>query len=132
MNPPELTIVVDRGADATPEETDEAARELLTAVLRDVPSISFGRLAADGTAPTGSKSVTAAAIGAIIVSALPTVFPDVVDFLKRWLLRDRRSSIKLRIATGDGSVDLEYDPRVMSDADVTTLVGRLSATIAPR
>jgi hypothetical protein len=81
-----------------------------------------------GKAPSGSKSVELAVIGAWIVKMAPAVLPSLLSLLKDWTKRQPASPLKVTVKRGAKAVTIEYDPRKASLADVEAMVGRLLNT----
>jgi hypothetical protein len=81
-----------------------------------------------GKAPSGSKSVELAIIGAWIVKMAPAVLPSLVSLLKDWIKRQPAAPLKVTVKRGSKSVTIEYDPSRDSLAAVEAMVGRLLNT----
>ncbi len=71
--PLDLTLLVQAGDDASPDEVDALARQLLAELVET--DVQSARLAAAGPAPAGAKSAEAITLGAVAVAVLPTFLP---------------------------------------------------------
>ena len=100
-----LTLEVQAGADATPEEIDELARQLL-ADLRQM-DIDSAELLSSGPAPEGAKVADPVTLGALAVAVLPTVLPKVVDFVQAWCQRGQSRSVKFKGNIGGQDIEFE-------------------------
>jgi hypothetical protein len=81
-----------------------------------------------GQAPSGSKSVELAVIGAWLVKAAPAVLPSLLSLLKDWIKRQPAAPLKVTVQRGTKAVTIEYDPRKAALADVEAMVGRLMSS----
>jgi len=81
-----------------------------------------------GKAPSGSKSVELAMIGAWIVKTAPAALPSLLSLLKDWIKRQPAAPLKVTVKHGTKAVTIEYDPSKSSPADVEAMVGRLLNT----
>ena len=79
--------------DATVEEIDKMTRQLL-AELRDL-DVESAELEKSGVAPQGTKG-DPVTIGSIVISALPTVLPIVVQLVQTWSTRGQGRIVKFR------------------------------------
>jgi hypothetical protein len=81
----QLSLVVDVGGDADPEETDRLTSDLLAEIRElDVESAEVERR---GDSPEGTKATGAVTPGALAVAVVPTLVPKLVEFLQAWSLR---------------------------------------------
>jgi hypothetical protein len=103
--PIRLTLEVNAGPDATPEEIDLLTRQLL-ADLRQMELESADLLGA-GPPPDGTKAVDPVTLGALAVAVLPSVIPKMVDFVQAWSLRGQSRSIKFKGKIGGQDVEFE-------------------------
>jgi hypothetical protein len=67
----------------------------------------------------------------LAVAVLPTVVPRLIEFLQAWSMRGEGRTVKIKVQTGDRSVEVEYDLKVMSTAQLKSLVDMLTGTLAP-
>src|SRR3972149_9165411 len=81
-------------SDATEEAIDQMTRQLLSE-LRDT-DVESAELAKGGSAPGGTKSGDAVAMGSIVISALPTVLPAVVGLVQAWATRGHGRTVKFK------------------------------------
>ena len=103
--PIQLTLEVQAGPDATPEEIDELARQLL-ADLRQM-DVDSAELLSAGPAPEGAKVVDPVTLGALAVAVLPTVLPKLVDFVQAWSQRGQSRSVKFKGKIGGQDIEFE-------------------------
>lgn len=92
FGPVQLNIEVS-ASDATEEEIDRMARQLLVEVRElDVES---AHLASGGPAPVGSKgdSIT---MGTIVLQVLPAVIPSVLSLVQAWVSRGQGRYVKFK------------------------------------
>ena len=89
----EFYIVV-KAADATEEEIDRMARQLL-AELRET-NVESAELARGGNAPRGTKAGEPLTMGSIVISALPSVLPSVVNVVQSWIARGQGRTVKFK------------------------------------
>jgi len=123
-----ITLQLDAGADAGAEELDQLTRQLRDE-LAELPEVQSADLLHAGAAPRGSKAIDLISLGALAVSILPTAVPKLVDVLGGWLMRDENRKIKIKTQMGDRSVELEYSPSAMSQADLKQLVETLTSAL---
>ncbi|TMC50083.1 MAG: hypothetical protein E6J26_10015 [Chloroflexi bacterium] len=126
--PQPITLQLDAGADAGAEELDQLTRQLRDE-LAELPEVQSADLLHAGAAPRGSKAIDLISLGALGVSILPTAVPKLVDVLGGWLMRDENRKIKIKTQMGDRSVELEYSPSAMSQADLKQLVETLTSAL---
>ena len=120
-----ITLLLDAGADAGAEELDQLTRQLRDE-LAELPEVQSADMLHAGAAPRGSKAIDPISLGALAVSILPSAVPKLVDLLGGWLLRGENRKIKIKTQMGDRSVELEYSPSAMSQADLKQLVDTLT------
>jgi hypothetical protein len=123
-----LTILVDVGRNALPEDLDTLTRQLRDEIS-DLGVESVG-LATAETVPRGTKSMEAVTLGALAVTVLPTVLPRLIEFLQAWSLRAKDRTVKIKASVGDRSVDVEY-PAGASETVVKELIQKMTDTLAP-
>ena len=123
-----VTIVVDGGRDALPEDIDSLTRRLRSEIQ------DFGvenvALSTTGTAPSGTKSVEAVTLGALAVTILPPMLPRLIEFLQAWSLRGKDRMVKIKASVGDRSVDIEY-PEGASEEAVQELIQKMTDALTP-
>jgi hypothetical protein len=105
MEPIRLTLEVQAGPDASPEEVDQVTRQLLED-LRQM-EIDSADLVSAGPAPDGTKAVDPVTLGAIAVAVLPTLLPKVVDFVQAWSQRGQGRSVKFKGKIGGQAIEFE-------------------------
>jgi hypothetical protein len=127
-NATRLTIEVDAGGDALPEDVDALTRRLRSEIQ------DFGveevTLKTTTAVPAGTKSVEAVTVGALAITLLPQVLPRLIEFLQAWSLRGKDRMVKIKASVGDRSVDIEY-PEGASEVAVQELIQRMTDTLTP-
>lgn len=113
-----LTLVVQPGPEASPEEVDEAARQVLADVRQ--LEVESAELLTAGRAPEGTKATEVVTLGAIAVAVLPAVLPKVVDLLQAWALRGQNRTVKFKGKVAGQEIEFEG-----SAADLKTLLASL-------
>ncbi len=123
-----LTIEVDAGGDALPEDVDALTRRLRSEIqdfgVEDVT------LKTTTAVPAGTKSVEAVTVGALAITLLPQVLPRLIEFLQAWSLRGKDRTVKIKASVGDRSVDIEY-PEGASEVAVQELIQKMTDTLTP-
>jgi hypothetical protein len=122
-----LLLQVNAGLDASQEEQDELARQLLTE-LEDL-DVQAGLYHPDGALPPGAKASEATLFGSLAVSVLPAFLPKLVEFLQNWMQRGDRRIVKIKTQIGDRSLELEYSPATMTNQDLKKLVTLLNTSL---
>lgn len=81
-------IVLELVTDDDPEETDRLTQALRRELLL-IPEVETVRAAPGGPAPEGTRGVDLAAIGALVVTAMPTaeVLTKLLGVIRGWLPR---------------------------------------------
>lgn len=81
-------IVLELVTDDDPEETERLTQALRRELLL-IPEVETVRAAPGGPAPDGTRGVDPAAIGALVVTALPTaeVLAKLIGVIRGWLPR---------------------------------------------
>ena len=115
-----------RSDDQIDADDIDALTRSLSEELEEVPEVSDVKLAlSEEMAPQGSKTgVEVVTLGALLLAILPKAIPALIDFLKEWALRPGSPPVILKF----NGIELEYDPRTTSVADIARLidaVGRL-------
>jgi hypothetical protein len=95
-------------ADATEEEIDRMARQLL-AELRET-DVETAELARGGELPSGAKSGESITMGSIFLSALPTVLPSVITLVQAWAARGQGRTVKFKGKVGRQMIEFEGPP----------------------
>jgi hypothetical protein len=99
----EFILEVD-SADATDEERDQMARQLLSELNElDVES---AELAKGESAPRGTKG-DPITVGSIAIAVLPVVLPKMVETIQAWLLRGNNRTVKFKGKINGHQLDFE-------------------------
>jgi hypothetical protein len=112
------------GADADSEDLDALTRELREEIAQlDVESVELAKTA---SAPPGTKSAEALALGALWIGLMPVAVPKLLDILQAWTFRGENRTVKVSARIGPRAVEVEYAPGVTSKEEVTRLVEELT------
>ena len=113
-----------RSDDQIDADDIDALTRSLSEELEEVPEVIDVKLAlSEEIAPQGSKTgVEVVTIGALLLAILPKTIPALIDFLKEWALRPGSPPVTLKFTQGEKSVELEYDPRTTSVAEIARLI----------
>jgi hypothetical protein len=103
-----LDVAVGLGEDATAEELDEAAR-LLRGELADA-GLGEVALADGGAAPEGTRAGGGFLAGALTLDLLPGAVGGLMALVHDWTSRRPGRTLRLAYGTGEGRLELEYDP----------------------
>jgi len=103
--PVHLTLEIQAGPEATPEEVDALARQLL-GDLREM-DVESAELASGGPAPEGAKAADPVTLGAVALAVLPTMLPKVIDFVQSWTQRGQSRSVKFKGKVGGQDIEFE-------------------------
>ncbi|MEK7276356.1 MAG: hypothetical protein AAB427_03325 [Chloroflexota bacterium] len=126
-----LTVQVGTGANDDAEGLDLTTRQLL-AEIRELKEIGSATLQREGATPEGTKSVDPVMLGQIAVAVLPAAVPTVIAFLQSWALRGEGRTVKIKTQAGDRSLEIEYSPKSMSQAELMKLVDEMTRTLEKR
>jgi hypothetical protein len=122
-----LTLHIDAGRDALPEDLDVLTRRLREELGDlDLDSVS---LVKEGAAPSGTKSADAVTLGALAITLLPSVLPKLIECIQAWSLRGQNRTVKIKANVGDRSIELEYSAG-MSEAALKGLIDTLTSKLA--
>ena len=121
-----LTLQLDV-KDAGPEELDSITRQLRDELEQE--DVGSAELLKEGPAPQGTKSAEIVTMGGLLLSVVPSVLPSLVGFLQSWALRGDGRKVKIKTQVGDRSVELEYVPNAMSQAELRSLVETLTSSL---
>lgn len=124
--PTRLVLHIEGEETATEEERDVMARQLLQEVREDLPDLFSADLVTVQSAETGAKSGEAVILGAVAVSVLPTLVPQLVEFVKAWTLRGPGRTVRVKLDGQTRGVEVEFDPTSISSTEVAELVRTLS------
>ena len=127
VQPVQLLVSIGGATSGDFERADEEARRLRTELAEfDVESVE---IPAVGAVPAGAKSAEAVALGSLLVTLLPSVVPKMIEFLQSWALRGNGRTIKIRVTSGDRTVDVEVGTG--SEAEVKKLLATISGVLGP-
>jgi len=122
-----LTLQIDAGRDAPPDDLDALTRRLRDELEDlDLQSVSLVKTGRD--LPAGAKAAEAVTLGALAITLLPSVLPKLVEFIQAWSLRGQNRTIKIKMNSGDRSVELEYSAGT-SEAALKELVDTLTTSM---
>jgi hypothetical protein len=123
-----LILTLDLGAGAHNDELDQAARRL-RAELMDLDFDSV-ELLKEGDLPAGAKSAEALTLGSLGVVLLPSLLPKLLEYLQSWSLRGENRKVSIKTRVGDRSIELDYNPSVMSSAELEQLIKTLTGALS--
>ena len=97
--PFDVSIQIELGDDASPDEIDSGTRHL----VREINDSGVGdaKLEGGGTAPAGAKGTGGGGIGDFSISVLPDAIKNLCSVLSRWLGAVANRRIKLSVC-GEG------------------------------
>jgi len=122
-----LTLQIDAGRDALPDDLDALTRRLRDELEDlDLQSVSLVKTGRD--LPAGAKAAEAVTLGALAITLLPGVLPKLVEFIQAWSLRGQNRTVKIKMNSGDRSVELEYSAGT-SEAALKELVDTLTTSL---
>ena len=129
--PKAIEFAIQIGAD---EEIDLESIDVMTRLLRseleEFPDTEQVRLApAAKQSQGGKKSGELIAIGAVLAGVLPQAVPALIDYLKEWMLRPGNRPLKIVARVGERSLEVEFDPRTVSDTNVRVLAAEIQALV---
>jgi hypothetical protein len=113
-----------------PEELDRLARQL----RYEIEELNVGsvELLKEGNAPEGTKSIEAVTLGGLALTILPIIIPKFIEFLQQWSLRGEGRKVRIRTQIGDRSLEVEYSPSAMSQAELKKLVHTLTGSLTEK
>ncbi|MGH7513766.1 MAG: hypothetical protein ACREOQ_12670 [Gemmatimonadales bacterium] len=106
-------------------------RRLLRELREAFPEVTTD-LVTSRSAPAGAKPVDVVTIGALALAVLPAAVPQLLAFLKDWVLRGHGRTVKIRVQQGKRTVDVEYDPTTISPDELSGLIQRFGAAPATK
>ena len=86
-------------------------------------------------AKSRTKSVAAlleigpASVGALAVTILPPLLPQLIGYLLNWSKRADNRKVKIKTQVGDRSLEFEFSPEAMSKDELNNLVNTLTASL---
>lgn len=122
-----LNISLDAGQSVGPEDLDDLTRQL-RAELQELDLESVELETREGV-PTGAKSADLVSIGSLVIGVLPAMLPKVIEFLQAWSMRGYDRTVKIKANLGDRSIEVEYSPRLASEAHVSALVQTITGAL---
>ena len=125
-NPARFVLQVESDETDSEENRDAMARQLLQEIRDELQNVSAADLVTAESASVGAKNAEVVTIGALAVTLLPTLLPQLVEFVKAWTLRGHGRTVKVKLEPQNSGVEVEFDPSSMSPNDVAQLVRDLS------
>lgn len=71
-------------------------------------------------------------MGALVLAILPNAIPKLLEVLNGWSTRGENRKLRIKTQVGDRSVEVEYNPATMTQADLKQLVETLSGAISAK
>jgi hypothetical protein len=125
--PVSLTVNISAGMEIDADALDHLTRQLLAEIQElEVKSVELAR---NEARPAGAKAVDPITLGALAVAVLPAVVPKLVELLQSWAMRGENRMVKIKTQIGDQSLEVEYSPRSMSQAELMGLVNTLTGKL---
>jgi hypothetical protein len=121
--PTSVVLRIEVSEPAVEEDRDAMARQLLREIREDLPEFAAADLVSAEAAQAGAKSGELVTIGAVAVSILPALVPQLVEFVRAWSLRGRGRTVRMKFDAH--GVEVEFDPASMSPAEIAALVANL-------
>jgi hypothetical protein len=115
---------------AESKEFDDEERDRLTRLLkRELDELGAPVDLAKTEAPPHTRSGEAVVIGQLITQFGPILLPPFVEVIKAWLARQQTVPLKMKLKRGRKSIDIEYDPKRMKQADLEKLIANAMETL---
>lgn len=128
-----LLVQLPGGEDIDEADLDEMTRSLRSELeeLSFVRSVDQRRSVEPGetSPPKGTKAGEILTLGALALAILPDALPTLIGFLKEWALRPGNRPVKIKVQRAEHSLEVEYDPRSMSTAEVKDLASEMHALL---
>jgi hypothetical protein len=119
-NPIKLVLTINTDGDVS--FVDEITRSL----LRELKDESINATSMiDRRSLQGTKAGETTIVGAILVSVLPAVLPQLLTFLKEWISRGNRT-VRIKRQEESSSLELEYDISAISREEIKQLISDLT------
>jgi hypothetical protein len=120
----ELSVEGESGADA--DQIDREARQLRVELRElDLGSVEMGT----AETPSGAKAGEGFALGSLLMEVLPNAISPLIDFLRSWALRRKGRIVKVKIVSGDKSIETEFDPATVSTLEIKSLVSSMTKNL---
>jgi hypothetical protein len=127
----QLTLSIDAGPGSDDDELDRLTRQLRNE-LAEVPEVESVDFLSGGAAPPGARAVDPLTLGTLLLAIVPTALPKLMEVLNGWAMRGENRKVKIKTQVGDRSVEVEYNPTTMSQAELKQLVQTLSSAISAK
>jgi hypothetical protein len=128
QSPLTFTLEVRPAGGMDADQLDEITRALQNELL-DLELQKVDLATSAGPVPAGAKSAEAITLGTLLISTMPVFVPKLVEFLQSWVMRGEDRKVKIKSQVGDRSIELEYSPKAISQAELKQLIGTLSASL---
>lgn len=90
----DVTLQVSMGTETSDEKLDQMARQLMGEIRELVEAVE---LVSSGELPEGARIADAITIGALMMTILPPILPELIKFLHSWCLRAENRSVEIEI-----------------------------------
>ena len=128
QNTSDIIVTIDAGGELDADQLDRLTRQLRSELL-DLDTESVELVKSD-SAPAGTKSVEAVTAGTLAVAILPSLLPRLLEYLQSWTMREEQRKVKVKSQIGDRSIELEYSPSALSQAELKELVSTLTDSLS--
>ncbi|NIW43390.1 MAG: hypothetical protein GWN30_01030 [Gammaproteobacteria bacterium] len=121
----QLFLQLDMGDELDPDQLDQLTRQLHREIFdHGIDEVDFVR---GDDVPEGAKSAETVTWGALAISVLPTVVPQLIEFLKSWTMRGESRKVRIVSKVGDKSVELEYTPSGVDNQELKEMIAVLTS-----
>ncbi|WP_295434447.1 hypothetical protein [uncultured Thiodictyon sp.] len=106
----------------TEDELDALTRALARQLDAPELTAAVGLPDPAGAVGAGAKGL-GRTLGTLVLEVVPKAVPALVDFLKAWVTRESRVTIKVQ--RGADLIEVAFDPRTINEAQVEIMTRRL-------
>ena len=128
QNTSDIIVTIDAGGELDADQLDRLTRQLRSELL-DLDTESVELVKSEET-PAGTKSAEAVTAGTLAVAILPSLLPRLLEYLQSWTMREEQRKVKVKSQIGDRSIELEYSPSALSQAELKELVSTLTDSLS--
>ena len=128
QNTSDIIVTIDAGGELDADQLDRLTRQLRSELL-DLNTESV-ELVKNEETPRGTKSAEAVTAGTLAVAILPSLLPRLLEYLQSWTMREEQRKVKVKSQIGDRSIELEYSPSALSQAELKELVSTLTDSLS--
>ena len=122
-NEDELSVVNIQITGELDDEEKTAIAQQLRTELNNLPFVPSAEPTAIGV-PGDVSGLKAGELVTIGVLAL-AILPQLIEFLKEWLVRPNARPVKLSVRTRGAAISAEYDPRTVTAEEIGRLMSQM-------